>query len=63
MSLELPLQKKEMIVAAVENNTHCSREGHAAVFKDVVDGKGGGCVLLLHGPPGVRRPLVLLHRP
>lgn len=56
-TLVLRQQKKEMIVAAVENNTHCSREGQAAVFKDVVDGKGGGCVLLLHGPPGVGKTL------
>lgn len=41
--------RKEMVLALVE---------HAkSSFKDIVDEKGGGCVFLLHGPPGVGKTL------
>merc|ERR1711985_89974 len=53
--------RKEMVQALVE---------HAgSSFADVVEGKGGGCVFLLHGPPGVGKTLTAeataahLHRP
>merc|ERR1711998_355354 len=50
-TLVLDAEKKEMIVAAVDNTTSRS------AFTDVVKGKGGGCVFLLHGPPGVGKTL------
>merc|ERR1712093_105792 len=50
-TLVLDPEKKAMVVAAVANTT---REDS---FSDIVDGKGGGCVLLLHGPPGVGKTL------
>merc|ERR1711865_968569 len=47
-SLVLDAQKKATILAAVS---------HTGGFCDIVDGKGGGCVFLLHGPPGVGKTL------
>merc|ERR1719261_327792 len=41
--------RKEMVLALVEHAHSC--------FKDVIDEKGGGCVCLLHGPPGVGKTL------
>merc|ERR1712187_907529 len=42
-------ERKEMVLALVEH-AHSS-------FQDIVDEKGGGCVFLLHGPPGVGKTL------
>lgn len=59
-SLVLDDQKKATVLAAVS---------HSGGFCDIVEGKGGGCVFLLHGPPGVGKTLTaeataeVLHRP
>jgi hypothetical protein len=59
--LVLPTEEKEMVRALVEHNS--------GTFTDIVDGKGGGCIFLLHGPPGQGKTLTaetvaeLLHKP
>eukprot|EP01125_Pyxidicula_operculata_P022744 TRINITY_DN9546_c0_g1_i1.p1 TRINITY_DN9546_c0_g1~~TRINITY_DN9546_c0_g1_i1.p1 ORF type:complete len:694 (-),score=218.95 TRINITY_DN9546_c0_g1_i1:138-2219(-) len=59
--LVLPETKKHLIKALVENQ--------ANNFSDIISGKGGGCIFLLHGSPGVGKTLTaesiaeLLHRP
>jgi SpoVK/Ycf46/Vps4 family AAA+-type ATPase len=59
--LVLPNEKKKLIRSLVEN-TQTS-------FSDIISGKGGGCIFLLHGSPGVGKTLTaeaiaeLLHRP
>jgi len=59
--LVLPVDRKELIKALIQNQT--------ATFTDVISGKGGGCIILLHGQPGVGKTLTaeaiaeLLHRP
>jgi len=59
--LVIPAETKEMIGALV-NFQH-------KAFTDVITGKGGGCIFLLHGSPGVGKTLTaesiaeLLHRP
>lgn len=58
--LVLPNEKKKLIRSLVEN-TQTS-------FSDIISGKGGGCIFLLHGSPGVGKTLTaeaiaeLLHR-
>ena len=59
--LVLPDEKKNMVRALVEN--------HGVSFNDVVDGKSGGCIFMLHGEPGQGKTLTaetvaeLLRRP
>lgn len=59
--LVLPQEKKHLIKALVENQEK--------TFSDIISGKGGGCIFLLHGSPGVGKTLTaesiaeLLHRP
>jgi SpoVK/Ycf46/Vps4 family AAA+-type ATPase len=54
-------EKKAMIRALVEDNS--------GGFSDIISGKGGGCIFLLHGDPGVGKTLTaesvseLLQRP
>lgn len=54
-------EQKRMIRALVADN--------AQGFSDIIQGKGGGCIFLLHGEPGVGKTLTaeavseLLHRP
>lgn len=59
--LVLPDDEKLMIRALVEYS--------GGSFSDLIEGKGGGCIFLLHGPPGQGKTLTaetiaeLLHRP
>jgi len=59
--LVLPEKKKTLIKALVEYQS--------TAFNDIISGKGGGCIFLLHGSPGVGKTLTaesiaeLLHRP
>jgi ATPase family associated with various cellular activities (AAA) len=59
--LVLDDDKKQMVKALVTNG--------AGQFTDIISGKGGGCIFLLHGAPGVGKTLTaeaiaeLLHRP
>jgi len=59
--LVLPPEKKLLIQALVENSKKS--------FSDIITGKGGGCIFLLHGSPGVGKTLTaeaiaeMLHRP
>lgn len=60
-TLVLDEDRKALIRALVENSDYA--------FSDIISGKGGGCIFLLHGPPGVGKTLTaesiaeLLHRP
>lgn len=59
--LVLDPSKKNLVKSLVEF--------HGSSFEDVIDGKGGGCIFLLHGEPGQGKTLTaeavaeLLHRP
>lgn len=59
--LVLAQDKKDLVRALVTNGT--------GGFSDIISGKGGGCIFLLHGEPGVGKTLTaeaiaeLLHRP
>jgi len=59
--LVLPAEKKTLIRALVQAS--------GDLFSDIISGKGGGCIFLLHGSPGVGKTLTaesiaeLLHRP
>jgi len=59
--LVLEEARKELIKAIVKHSE--------AVFKDIISGKGGGSIFLLHGPPGTGKTLTaeavaeMLHRP
>lgn len=59
--LVLDPEKKTMVRALVEDSS--------SGFSDIISGKGGGCIFLLHGEPGVGKTLTaeavseLLHRP
>merc|ERR1711990_752453 len=48
-SLVMDGDRKKMVLAMVKH-AHSS-------FSDVIEGKGGGCIFLLHGPPGVGKTL------
>jgi SpoVK/Ycf46/Vps4 family AAA+-type ATPase len=50
--LVLPLSTKELVQSLV----HADRTS-VSVIKDVISGKGGGCILLLHGRPGTGKTL------
>lgn len=50
--LVLKAEYKEVIWAMVK-----SYLAHSTNFHDLVDGKGEGLVILLHGPPGVGKTL------
>lgn len=59
--LVLPEGEKKMVRALVEHSGDS--------FTDIVEGKGGGCIFMLYGPPGQGKTLTaetvaeLLHRP
>jgi hypothetical protein len=59
--LVLAQDKKDLVKALVTHGTNG--------FSDIISGKGGGCIFLLHGEPGVGKTLTaeaiseLLHRP
>jgi hypothetical protein len=59
--LVLDAPKKHMVRALVQDNS--------SGFSDIISGKGGGCIFLLHGEPGVGKTLTaeavseLLRRP
>jgi len=50
--LVLPAGIKELIQSLVRADRH-----NAAMIKDVIAGKGGGCILVLHGRPGTGKTL------
>eukprot|EP01125_Pyxidicula_operculata_P013107 TRINITY_DN4339_c2_g1_i1.p1 TRINITY_DN4339_c2_g1~~TRINITY_DN4339_c2_g1_i1.p1 ORF type:complete len:722 (+),score=165.77 TRINITY_DN4339_c2_g1_i1:12-2177(+) len=60
--LVLDSEKKQLIKALVEKQ-------NSITFADIIEGKGGGCIILLHGQPGVGKTLTaeaiaeLLRRP
>jgi hypothetical protein len=60
-TLVLDPDKKSLILALVQNA--------GRTFTDVIEGKGGGCIFLLHGTPGTGKTLTaeavaeMLHRP
>jgi hypothetical protein len=47
--LVLPAEEKELVRSVVE--------GSSGAFEDIVEGKGGGFIFLLHGPPGQGKTL------
>eukprot|EP00801_Mesodinium_rubrum_P000675 Mrub_00675.p2 GENE.Mrub_00675~~Mrub_00675.p2 ORF type:complete len:644 (-),score=373.39 Mrub_00675:172-2103(-) len=47
--LVLAPERKTLIKSLVQN--------YQGSFKDIIEGKGGGCIFLLHGPPGVGKTL------
>jgi hypothetical protein len=59
--LVLASDKKELVRSLVLDSS--------SGFQDIIEGKGGGCIFLLHGEPGVGKTLTaeavseLLHRP
>jgi len=66
--LVLQPEKKSLIQALVEDNK-AFQEVDKIGFTDIITGKGGGVIFLLHGSPGVGKTLTaeaiaeLLHRP
>ncbi|KAK5653012.1 hypothetical protein OQA88_9298 [Cercophora sp. LCS_1] len=52
-NLVLPDGHREMVQAMVETYTRELGSQHDAVGMDLVSGKGKGCIILLHGVPGV----------
>jgi hypothetical protein len=59
--LVLPDREKSLIMTLVKHN--------GKSFADIIDGKGGGCIFMLHGEPGQGKTLTaeavaeILHRP
>jgi len=59
--LVMDLERKRLIRAMVKHSE--------VIFKDIISGKGGGSIFLLHGPPGTGKTLTaeaiaeILHRP
>ncbi|KAI9803210.1 MAG: hypothetical protein M1825_002001 [Sarcosagium campestre] len=51
-SLVIPADSKELILGFAE-----SQAKHKETFDDVIQGKGKGIIMLLHGPPGVGKTL------
>jgi SpoVK/Ycf46/Vps4 family AAA+-type ATPase len=57
----LEQERKDLIAAIVSHSQ--------VVFRDIISGKGGGSIFLLHGPPGVGKTLTaeaaaeMLHKP
>eukprot|EP01117_Protostelium_nocturnum_P004815 TRINITY_DN1745_c2_g1_i1.p1 TRINITY_DN1745_c2_g1~~TRINITY_DN1745_c2_g1_i1.p1 ORF type:complete len:518 (+),score=167.48 TRINITY_DN1745_c2_g1_i1:163-1716(+) len=50
--LVLPADKKTLVKALVDQH-----QNNRKVFSDIISGKGGGRIFLLHGPPGVGKTL------
>jgi len=42
-------ERKDLIKCLVKN--------YKGSFTDIINGKGGGCIFLLHGPPGIGKTL------
>jgi SpoVK/Ycf46/Vps4 family AAA+-type ATPase len=55
--LQLEPKYKDMIEALVESHESNAERGRQLQVRDVVQDKGRGLVLLLHGPPGVGKTL------
>jgi hypothetical protein len=59
--LVMEQNRKNLVLSLVKNTDK--------TFSDIISGKGGGCIFLLYGPPGVGKTLTaesvaeLLHRP
>ncbi|KAK0714402.1 hypothetical protein B0T21DRAFT_340107 [Apiosordaria backusii] len=52
-NLVLPSGHRKMVQAMVETHATENRDHHQAIGMDSVPGKGKGCIILLHGVPGV----------
>eukprot|EP01097_Dermamoeba_algensis_P008152 TRINITY_DN5297_c0_g1_i1.p1 TRINITY_DN5297_c0_g1~~TRINITY_DN5297_c0_g1_i1.p1 ORF type:complete len:663 (-),score=188.52 TRINITY_DN5297_c0_g1_i1:38-2026(-) len=55
--LVLPTDKKVLIRALVEEHGKQMAMEEQKAFTDIISGKGGGCIFLLHGTPGVGKTL------
>ncbi|GFG17794.1 hypothetical protein IFM61392_10224 [Aspergillus lentulus] len=52
--LGIPEDKKKVIKSLTESRVRATTEGK---FDDIIEGKGQGIIILLHGPPGVGKTL------
>ncbi|KAF4240499.1 hypothetical protein CNMCM8980_001148 [Aspergillus fumigatiaffinis] len=52
--LAIPEDKKKVIKSLTESRVRATTEGK---FDDIIEGKGQGVIILLHGPPGVGKTL------
>ncbi|KAK6530179.1 hypothetical protein TWF694_003546 [Orbilia ellipsospora] len=56
-SLVLPANHKKVIRALIESHTKGPHQQTKVIFDDIIQGKGRGLVVLLHGKPGLGKTL------